>query len=177
GLRFRSLVDSMVVPIGPSIRLRGKHLQSLLHATGASLGFLGQADGVRVFLFVGIAELLPLRFGGAVFGESNRKRRRRLNGSRRSIRRNGYTDDVSLLQADGFAMFSAHRQIILAAVHRDRRPVAVAIDGNPDRWPGFAEFLLHVERDFEEQRVSLSPEPGAKLLDRHRSTSYRVELR
>src|SRR6516162_9121517 len=84
-----------------SFRLGGKHLQSLLHATSTSLGRLGLADGICVFLLVGIAELLPLHFGGAVFGENSKERPRRLNCSRRSIRRNGYLDDVPGLEAGG----------------------------------------------------------------------------
>src|SRR5262249_6302798 len=65
----------------------------------------------------------------------------------------------------------AHRQIIFAAIHSDRRPIAVAIDGNLDRQPGLTEFLLHVERDFEEESVTLGPEPGIKFLRGHRPTS------
>src|SRR5262249_28083019 len=119
---------------------------------------------------MGIAEPLPPFSCQAVFLERSSEFLRRRDRADFSVQRDAYLNDVPSLHASLFAAFPANRQVVFASVHGDGGAVAITVDGNFHRRPGFAELFFHVKRNFKKEIVSFSSEPGMKSLGRHRST-------
>src|SRR5258708_27240886 len=123
---------------------------------------------------MGVAEFFPPISGCGVLFERDGKFRRHFHFTGLGVRFDCDSYDVTSLNARRGGIRLAEAEIVFAAVHRDGRPVAVAIDRGLPRLPVPAKLFFHVEWDFNKMTAAFGLKPGAELFRRHQLPPFTI---
>src|SRR5258708_5527260 len=116
---------------------------------------------------MGVAEFFPPISGCGVLFERDGKFRRHFHFTGLGVRFDCDSYDVTSLNARRGGIRLAEAEIVFAAVHRDGRPIAVAIDRGLHRRTSATKLFFHVERNRDKMTATFRLQHGPELLRRH----------